>query len=52
MLMAGQTCPLCNRVIVPGEKVAFQFGALVHLDCYAEWSSAGPPDTATAESPD
>ena len=43
--MAGQTCPLCDRVIAPGDNVAYQLGALVHLDCYAERLAQAQPGT-------
>ena len=43
--MAGQTCPLCQRAIAPGDNVAFQLGALVHLDCYAERLAQARSDT-------
>ena len=38
--MAGQKCPVCQKAIVPGEKVAFQHGRLVHLACYIEVRAA------------
>ena len=33
--MAGQTCPLCEQRIEPGQHVAFQHGTLLHLHCYS-----------------
>jgi hypothetical protein len=34
--MAGQECPCCCDVIAPGDRVAYQEGVLMHLDCYAK----------------
>jgi hypothetical protein len=34
---------------VPGDGVAFQLGALVHLDCYTERSAQAPPGTQDEE---
>jgi hypothetical protein len=45
MPLHDRVCAVCEQVVEPGDRVSFQHGDLLHLDCY-ERTKTKPPTRA------